>query len=325
MSDPNDPFADFEPYEPPPKPERAKREKTPREPKQPREPRQPREPKQPREPREKTPREPRPKREKPVPMAEWPEAPPARVAAASGGDGSGGDRRTIVVLSSIAALLVVAVVVVLAIYLAQQSQRQEPAADPVPSAPATQPVPQQTPSAPGASPSPSADAATAGLAVNADGFTIADASGRMTFTHAWADDAAPAVAALNELFGQAPSEDFQNGDAENYAYKIYAWEGFRLYDVFLSEGNRPRSEVPAPTYVSFDSDIDVPVTDDFGVDLDMTSAEIAALGPESGAGGSFVFGSDRNTFYQDGQRRFGAAVTVEGSKVSVTYTFRAGR
>lgn len=319
MSDPNDPFADFEPYEPPPKPERAKREKAPREPKEPRPPREPRQP------REKTPREPRPKREKPVPMAEWPDERPARGGSSSGGSGSGGDRRTIAILSGVAALLVVAVVVVLAIYLAQQSQRQEPAADPVPSAPATQPVPQQTPASPGGSPSPSADAATSALAVNADGFTIADASGKTTFTHAWADDAAPAVAALTELFGQAPGEDFQNGDAENYAYKIYSWEGFRLYDVFLSEGNRPRSEVPAPTYVSFDSDIDFPVTDDFGVDLDMTSAEIAALGPESGAGGSFVFGSDRNTFYQDGQRRFGAAVTVEGSKVSVTYTFRAGR
>lgn len=317
MSDPNDPFADFEPYEPPAKPERAKREKAPREP---------------REPRAKKPRasrEPGPKREKragtPSVMAGWPDEPLApRPAEPSDGGGGGGDRRLLVILSSIAGLLVVAVVVVFAIYLTQQSQRQEPAADPVPTAPATQSIPQPS-TTPQPSESPSAPAATSGVAVTADGFTISDASGSTVFTHAWADDAAPAVAALTELFGAAPTEDFQNGDAENYAYRIYAWEGFRLYDVYLNESNRPRSEVPAPTFISYDSDIDVPVTDDFGVGLDMSADEVAALGPDSGQGGSFVFGSDRNTFYQDGQRRFGAAVTVEGSKVTVTYTFRAGR
>lgn len=321
MSDPNDPFADFEPYEPPAKPERAKREKAPREP---------------REPRAKKPRasrEPGPKREKragtPSVMAGWPDEPlaPRPAEPSNGGDGGGGgggDRRLLVILSSIAGLLVVAVVVVFAIYLTQQSQRQEPAADPVPTAPATQSIPQPSTTLQ-PSESPSAPAATSGVAVTADGFTISDASGSTVFTHAWADDAAPAVAALTELFGAAPTEDFQNGDAENYAYRIYAWEGFRLYDVYLNESNRPRSEVPAPTFISYDSDIDVPVTDDFGVGLDMSADEVAALGPDSGQGGSFVFGSDRNTFYQDGQRRFGAAVTVEGSKVTVTYTFRAGR
>lgn len=316
MSDPNDPFADFEPYEPPAKPERAKREKAPREP---------------REPRAKKPRasrEPGPKREKgagtPSVMAGWPDEPLAPRPAEPSDGGGGGDRRLLVILSSIAGLLVVAVVVVFAIYLTQQSQRQEPAADPVPTAPATQSIPQPS-ATPQPSESPSAPAATSGVAVTADGFTISDASGSTVFTHAWADDAAPAVAALTELFGAAPTEDFQNGDAENYAYRIYAWEGFRLYDVYLNESNRPRSEVPAPTFISYDSDIDVPVTDDFGVGLDMSADEVAALGPDSGQGGSFVFGSDRNTFYQDGQRRFGAAVTVEGSKVTVTYTFRAGR
>ncbi|MDQ1217615.1 hypothetical protein [Microbacterium arborescens] len=320
MSDPNDPFADFEPYEPPAKPERAKREKTPRE---------PREPRGPRAKKPRASREPGPKREKgsgmPSVMAGWPDEPLApRPAERSDDDGGGGgDRRLLVILSSIAGLLVVAVVVVFAIYLSQQSQRQEPAADPVPTAPATQSIPQPS-ATPQPSESPSA-AATSGVAVTADGFTISDASGSTVFTHAWADDAAPAVAALTELFGAAPTEDFQNGDAENYAYKIYSWEGFRLYDVYLSESNRPRAEVPAPTFISYDSDIDVPVTDDFGVELDMSADEVAALGPDSGQGGSFVFGSDRNTFYQDGQRRFGAAVTVEGSKVTVTYTFRAGR
>lgn len=324
MSDPNDPFADFEPYEPPAKPERAKRDKAPREPRE----KAAREPREPREKKPRASREPGPKREKasgmPPVMAGWPDEPLAPRLTEQNDDGGGGDRRLLVILSSIAGLLVVAVVVVFVIYLTQQSQRQEPAADPVPTAPATQSIPQPS-DTPVPSESPSAPAATSGVAVTADGFTIADASGSTVFTHAWADDAAPAVAALTEFFGAAPTEDFQNGDAENYAYKIYAWEGFRLYDVFLSEGNRPRAEVPAPTFVSYDSDIDVPVTDDFGVELDMSADEVAALGPDSGQGGSFVFGSDRNTFYQDGQRRFGAAVTVEGSKVTVTYTFRAGR
>ncbi|MDD7960991.1 hypothetical protein [Microbacterium thalli] len=311
MSDPNDPFADFEPYEPPQKPERAKREK--RE-------------KPPREKREKPERQPRPPREprtKAAPvMADWPDEPREPRPPRAPRDNERGDRRTLVILSAIAAALVVAVIVVLVIYLTQS--QQEPTADPVPTAPATQAIPQQTGAPQAPSPSETAEAATSGLSVTADGFTITDAAGATVFTHVWADDAGPAIAALTELFGQAPTEDFQNGDAENYAYNIYVWEGFRLYDVFLNESNRPRSEVPAPTFVSFDSDIDVPVTDDFGVELDMSADEVAALGPDSGQGGRFVFGSDRNTFYQDGQRRFGASVTVEGTRVSVTYTFRAG-
>ena len=242
------------------------------------------------------------------------------------------ERRTLIILGSVAGALLIAVVVVLSVYLVQSTRSASPAPEP-PAAPATTAPPTSSaPVAPTPTATPTPDAEGPLIDVTGTGFTIANAEDEVTFTHEWAGDAAPAIAALTEVFGAAPSEDFQNGDAENYAYNIYVWEGFRLYDVSLGEGNRPRAEVPAPTYVSFDTDIDDPVRveDEFGVSLGMPIAEARALGPVSESalpdgGVRLVFGADRGSFYNDGARNFSAYVDSDAAGQSVqaiTFGFR---
>lgn len=230
--------------------------------------------------------------------------------------------RSTVVLSAIAGVLLVAVVVVLTIYLLRPSGTTASEAPESPSAPAgssssSEPEPAETEAAPSQS---------AGIAVSATGFTITGADGD-TFTHEWADDAQPAVEALTALFGAEPTEDFQNGDAENWAYDIHVWPGFRLYDVRLS-GDRDRSEVPAPTYVSYGPGVPVTVSDDFGIEVGMSVDELDALGPDDviadGGTAAYLFGEDRATFYQDGARTFGAVVsldTTDSASFRVTHTY----
>lgn len=227
--------------------------------------------------------------------------------------------RTPLILGIVAGVLAIAVIVALALYFTRPTtpaaNGSSPSADP--------PASSQTDSEPEES-----DPATseAGIAVASTGFTITGADGE-TFAHEWADDAQPAIDALTELFGAAPTEEFQNGDAENWAYEIYDWEGFRLYDVYLDGSDRERSEVPAPTYVAYGTGVPVDVADDFGIELGMTLDELDALGPDDaiadGGTAAYLFGQDRATFYQDGARTFGAIVTLDGQADSfwVTYTY----
>lgn len=240
------------------------------------------------------------------------------------------ERTTLITLGSVAGALLVAIVVVLVIYLVQSAPNTEETSAPASSA-SSSPAAPPPPAAPSASPTvePATDAAE--VSVTGTGFTITDASGDVTFTHEWADESAPAVAALTELFGAAPTDDFQNGDSENYAYDIFVWPGFRLYDVRLGEGNRPRAEVPAPTFVSYDANTvgEATIADEFGIEIGMTSDEVRALGVDVASTGGpalVVGGPGRNTFYQDGSRSFPATVTTDmrDQVASVTYGFRTG-
>lgn len=225
--------------------------------------------------------------------------------------------RTPLVLGIVAGVLAVAVVIALSVYFLRPSTPASTASTPTPAAPGatqTDPAPDQG--------EPSASAA--GIAVTATGFTVTDEDGE-SFAHEWADEAQPAIDALTALFGTEPTEDFQNGDAENWAYDVYEWEGFRLFDVFLEGSDRQRSEVPAPTYVSFGTGVPVAVTDDFGIEIGMTPAELDALDPDQahadGGTAAYLFGEDRATFYTDGARTFGAVVTLDDTSFWVTYTY----
>ena len=235
------------------------------------------------------------------------------------------DRRLPIILGVIAGALLIAVIIALAVYL-QRPSGAAPAADPSTpsaSAPAPAPTPTETETP--------AEAASR-IEVSGGGFTIRTADGT-EFTHTWADEAAPAVAALTELFGTAPEEDFVNGDSERWAYDVYVWDGFRFYDVFLSPGSKPRDQIPAPTYAAITgvSDEDVELVDEFGIAVGDPIEDARALGPISETTSPdgavrLIFGADRGTFYTDGERDFRAFVDADpsGSEVaSITFSFSA--
>ncbi|WP_405374745.1 MULTISPECIES: hypothetical protein [unclassified Microbacterium] len=240
------------------------------------------------------------------------------------------NRRTPILLGVVAVVLLIAVVVALGA-LFQRGQ-----GGPAPAAPAgstTAPGSDGTTGGEtGGEPAPAEPEAAASVSVTGTGFTVTDADGS-TFTHAWADDAAPAIEALTEVFGEAPTEDFQNGDAENWAYDIYNWSGFRLYDVFLGDGGRSRSEVPAPTFamITGGAPESVSIVDEFGVEIGDSIDEVRSKDPVdevqlSSGGVRLVLGEGRGTFYSNGDRTFSAFVVSDagGSSVaSITYTFRA--
>ncbi|RLK52274.1 hypothetical protein [Microbacterium telephonicum] len=228
-----------------------------------------------------------------------------------------------IILGAVAGVLVIAVVIALAILLtrgsgAPASNATTPASD----AGTTGPSPTST--------TPSADPAhpaATRVALASDGFSILTADGEEGFTHAWGDEAAPAIAALTDAFGAAPTEGFQNGDAQHYAYTLYEWAGFTFADVSLGAGNKPRTEVPDPTWVAYTENTvgDVAIHPEFGLAIGLTAAEVDALHPDSSVPGpppAYLFGTDRNTFYQDGVRAFPVTATADGGEVStITYRF----
>ncbi len=227
-----------------------------------------------------------------------------------------------IVLGAIAAVLVVAVIVALSILLTRGSGTS-----------ATGPTPSSDAGTSGAAPSstvPPADPAhpaATRVELTGAGFSITTATGEEGFTHGWGDDAAPAIAALTEAFGAAPAEGFQNGDAQHYAYTLYEWDGFTFADVSLGEGNKPREQVPDPTWAAATANTvgDVAVQAEFGLAIGLTPAEVDALHPDSSLPGpppSYLFGTDRNTFYQDGVRSFPVTVVAEGGEVTrIVYRF----
>ncbi|MFT3797820.1 hypothetical protein [Microbacterium sp.] len=280
---------------------------------------EPEEPEQPEEPEERRhtrrsrePREPKPARE-PKPTREPKPPKPPRAARAPRAPGGSG-RNPTVILGIIAGVLALAVAVVLVIALTRTpdttgGDQSDPVVVP---APAT--------SSATAVPSPSETAAEATITFSASGFTLRGSDGD-TFTHAWADDAAPAIAALTAAFGAEPTTEVEAGNTDLYAYTCAHWDGFRFCDVLLGEGNKPREEVDAPTYAAFSAnEVDgVQIEAEFGLRIGQTLAEVRALGPDdelSITPAEFLFGNDRNTFYVDGARTYGVRVETDGAKVT---------
>lgn len=241
--------------------------------------------------------------------------------------------RVPMILGAVAGVLLVAVIVVVSVYLLR-------ATEPTTAAP---PAPTTSQAAPQPAPSPSQDpepsepvaeeppAAASTIEVNGSGFTVKTADG--TVDHKWADDSGPVIAALTKAFGTAPKEEFVNGDAENWAYDIYVWPGFRLYDVFLGDGGRSRGEVPAPTWIALTSGLpqDVQVANEFGVAVGDSLDQARNKGPFdeftlTNGRVRLTYGEGRGKFYSNGSREFSAFVESDesGQKVaSITYTFRA--
>ncbi len=105
------------------------------------------------------------------------------------------------------------------------------------------------------------------------------------------------------------------------------WNGFRFCDVLLSEGSKPRDQVDAPTYASFTANevAGVKISAEFGLRIGQPIAELRAAGPDSESTStppSFIFGEDRNTFYVDGARTYGARAVTDGDRVAeVVYRY----
>lgn len=233
--------------------------------------------------------------------------------------------RMIVGIVIVAAVLAIAVVVSFALTRTSDSARPAPtstaSATPTASAAAT-----PTPSA--SSTSPTASSAT--IDVNGDGFTLSGSAGE-TFSHTWAAPAAPAIAALTEAFGAAPtiSEDLNDGNFHRGNFTVYSWPDFTFYDYLDTEGGKDRSEVDTPTYVSFSASSigDIEITNEFGLRIGQTLDEVRQLAPDSGGDTVppiFWFVRGRSTFYEDGVRSYGVQVDTDGEHVtSITYKFIA--
>ncbi|MET0304468.1 MAG: hypothetical protein ABW040_10485 [Microbacteriaceae bacterium] len=94
------------------------------------------------------------------------------------------------------------------------------------------PAPSSTP-APAASataePTETAAPDAARIVLAPDGFTIVDESGDTSFSHVWADEPEPAVAALEEALGSAPEVSTSTGDGTHIAdFEVYTWDGLVL-------------------------------------------------------------------------------------------------
>lgn len=232
------------------------------------------------------------------------------------------ERNRLIVLASIAGVLLIAVVIALVAYL----QRSVPTAAPAPSS--TQ-APAPEPETTSAAPTPTATTpapAEKTIAMTTTGFAVSGPD--VDYEHTWGDPADAALAALTELFGAAPEEDFVNGDNEHWAYDIYVWDGFRFYDVFLSEGARPRDQIPAPTYAAFTAGGDETIEFEtaLGLSVGDSAEDVLALDPAAevalpDGGTRYVFGPP-STFYQDGARDFRAYVVTnaDGAVTSITYS-----
>ncbi|QRY39722.1 hypothetical protein JVX92_09240 [Microbacterium hominis] len=228
-------------------------------------------------------------------------------------------------LGIVAGVLAVAVVAVLGFALTRPSDSAEPAGPAPADSSAAASVPA---SASSATPTPTTAAAATGLTLSATGFTLKTDSGA-PLSFAWADDPQSGLAALTEAFGAAPTRTVIEGDSHRYAYTAYTWPGFVFYDVLLGEGNKPRDQVPAPTYVSYTANevAGVQITAEFGLRIGQSVADVRAAQPDGGgeeSSGMYYFERGRGTFYIDGARTFGAIVKTDGSRVTeITYQYFA--
>lgn len=236
--------------------------------------------------------------------------------------------RTPIILGIIAGILLVAVVITLSIYLTRGATPADTAAPPASptagEAPAAPTPAQTTPSTPEPS-EPAAD--PTGVVLSATGFTLSDDTGAEIFTFGWGDDTAPAVEALTEAFGAAPSERTEEGNGSTYPdYTVYQWSGFALYDMVATD-DLPRDEYTQPTYLRYTANTvgDVAITAEFDLEI---GAAVADLDPadewERGDGTRIVFEPDRSGF-AGGVPTYAALADTGGETVTaILYYYYAG-
>lgn len=115
------------------------------------------------------------------------------------------------------------------------------AADPTTSVPAPSYAAQPTST-------PEPEPAIAELVIAGGGFTLVDADGEVDFTHHWADEVGPAVAALEEAIGVAPEVGFEEHSGGHLAdFDRYDWDGLTLGDAVGLE--KPRTDYFLPSWL----------------------------------------------------------------------------
>lgn len=234
------------------------------------------------------------------------------------------ENRTPVILGVIAGVLAVAVGVTLTVALTRTPADAE-SADSTPTAPvATTPTTPESPS-PSESPVPIPVA----LAMAGSGFSLVDDAGSPTFTFAWRDDVAPAVAALSEAFGTAPTTRVEPGDGNHYPdYTVYQWNGFSLFDMIAAPGGKTRDEYSQPSYLLYTKNEigDIEIRSEFGLSIGMSATAVRAVPPDAewprGNVGNirFVFGKDRSGV-TDGTPTYSVFADSDGTVVTTILAY----
>lgn len=95
---------------------------------------------------------------------------------------------------------------------------------------------------------PEPEPAIAELVIAGGGFTLVDTDGEVEFTHHWADEVGPAVAALEEAIGVAPEIGFEEHSGGHLAdFDRYEWDDLTLGDAVGLE--KPRTDYFLPSWL----------------------------------------------------------------------------
>lgn len=95
-------------------------------------------------------------------------------------------------------------------------------------------------------PAPEPEALPAEIIVSGAGFALVDTTGETVFTHAWADEVAPAVEALTDAFQSEPTMSTRDGSGGHYVdFDLYTWGGFTLGDAVGLEKARTDYFLPS--------------------------------------------------------------------------------
>lgn len=141
------------------------------------------------------------------------------------------------------------------------------------------PSPPATATAP-ATETPTPEAAAAEIIVSGAGFTLVDTAGQTVFTHAWADEVAPAVEVLSDAFQSEPTMSTRDGSGGHYAdFDLYTWDGFTLGDAVGLEKARTDYFLPSLIEVAEPEVAGITVLSASGVGVGSTVTAVNEIEP----------------------------------------------
>lgn len=118
------------------------------------------------------------------------------------------------------------------------------------------------------------------IVVSGAGFTIIDDADVTVFTHVWADEVAPAVAALTSAFQSEPTTSIREGSGGHYAdFELYTWGSFTLGDAISLEKDRADYFLPSLVEVTESEVAGIAVLTASGMGVGSTVASVSAVEP----------------------------------------------